>query len=270
MSIHRTGTMARRGAHARDTGSTTGIATAVLALLSAGTLASLGLVTADELRGGTTGSLRAPYNDLLPPVDVVVTPTPRAPGTGPRGGGGASQPVVGPFEQDALSGGLDGSGPTLAAAGPGEVEAPPTVAPTEPLPAAPVLSSLDPTPAPLVLAAKHGKALGHAHAKGQEKKAKKLARGDEGAEGTVAAAATPTSLSFLGVSPTSSGGKHARPEHGRPPHAGSGHGRAAPGAVTDPAVPAAVPAPVTPAVPPTDDPSGPGNGHGHAYGHDKV
>ncbi len=35
---------------ARDTGSTTGIATAVLALLSAGTLATLGMVTAGELR----------------------------------------------------------------------------------------------------------------------------------------------------------------------------------------------------------------------------
>ena len=66
MTIHRTGTMSRRGAHARDTGSTTGIATAVLALLSAGTLASLGLVTADELRGGGSGNLSAPYNDLLP------------------------------------------------------------------------------------------------------------------------------------------------------------------------------------------------------------
>jgi hypothetical protein len=261
--------MARRGVHARDTGSTTGIATAVLALLSAGTLASLGLVTADELRGGTTGSLRAPYNDLLPPVDVVVTPTPTPgpPGTGPRGGGGGgSQPVLGPFEQAAVTGGVDGGGPTLAAAGPGEVEAPPTVSPTEPLPAAPVFSSLDPTPAPLVLAAKHGKALGHA--KGHAKKAKKT--GDD--EGTVAAAATPTSLIFLGESPGPSGGKDARPERGRPGHTGSGHGRAAhqsSGRVTDPALPAAVPASV-PAVPPTDDPSGPGNGHGHAYGHDKV
>ena len=61
MAIHRSGTMSRRGEHARDAGSTTGIATAVLALLSAGTLASLGLVTADELRGGSsTGSLALP------------------------------------------------------------------------------------------------------------------------------------------------------------------------------------------------------------------
>ena len=272
MSIHRSGTMARRGAHARDAGSTTGIATAVLALLSAGTLASLGLVTADELRGGSTGSLRAPYNDLLPPGDVVVTPTARAPGTGPRGGGG-SQPVLGPFEPAAVTGGFDGSGHTLAAAAPGEVEPPPTVAPTQPLPAAgPELSSLDPTPAPIVLATKHGKALGHGHghANGQ---AKKPARGDKGANVTVAAAATPTSLTFLGESPAASGDKHARPEHGRPGHPGSGHGRAAHksrGAVTGPALPAADPALVTPAVPPTDDPSGPGNGHGHAYGHDKV
>jgi hypothetical protein len=134
-----------------------------------------------------------------------------------------------------------------------------------------VASSVDPTPAPLVLAAKHGKALGHAHAHGQEKKATKLAREAKAdAEGTVAAAATPTSLTFLGVSPVASGGKHARPEHGRPPHAGSGQGRPALVAVAEPALPAAVPALVTPAVPPTDDPSGPGNGHGHAYGHDKV
>jgi hypothetical protein len=271
MSIHRSGTMARRGVHARDTGSTTGIATAVLALLSAGTLASLGLVTADELRGGTAGSLRAPYDDLLPPVDVVVTPTPRAPGTGPRGGGGGSQPVLGPFEQAAVTGGVDGSGPTLAAAGPGLAEVPPTVAPTEPLPAGPVLSSFDPTPTPTpsVLATKHGKALGHAHARGQANKAKKAG----GEEGTVAAAATPTSLTFLGESPAARGGRNARPEHGRPTHAGSGHGRAGhqtPGGVTDPALTAAVPAPVLPAVPASADPSGPGNGRGHAYGHDKV
>ncbi len=259
--------MARRGAHARDTGSTTGIATAVLALLSAGTLASLGLVTADGLRGGTAGSLGAPYNDLLPPVDVVVTPAvPSGPGSGPRGagGGGSGQPVLGPFELAAVTGGVDGGGPTLAAAGPGEVAVPPTVAPTGPLPAGPVFSSLDPTPAPSVLATKHGKALGHAHSRGHAKKPARLAGG------TVAAAATPTSLTFLGESPAASGDKHAQPEHGRPTHAGSGHGRGAhQSAVTDPALPAA-PTPVTPAVSPTDDPSGPGNGHGHAYGHDKV
>jgi hypothetical protein len=264
MSIHRTGTMARRGVHARDTGSTTGIATAVLALLSAGTLASLGLVTADELRGGTTGSLRAPHNDLLPPGDVVVTPTPRAPGTGPRGGGGSQPPVLGPFEQAVVIGGVDGGGPTLAAAGPGEVEAPPIVAPTEPLPAGPVLSSLDPTPTPSVLATKHGKALGHAHAHGLALKATKKGGGEEG---TVAAAATPTSLTFLGVTPAANSGRQAKAEHGRPADAGSGHGRATPAvAVTVPALPA----PVTQLVSPTDDPSGPGNGHGHAYGHDKV
>jgi hypothetical protein len=260
--------MARRGAHARDTGSTTGIATAVLALLSAGTLASLGLVTADGLRGGTGGNLSAPYNDLLPPVDVVVTPAaPSGPGSGPRGGGGGSQPVLGPFELAAVTGGADGGGPSLAAAGPGEVAVPPTVAaPSQPLPAGPVFSSLDPTPtpAPSVLATKHGKALGHVHAKA--KKDKKQAR-----EGTKAAA-TPTSLTFLGESPAAGGDKHARPGHERRGHSAFGHGRPAHqsrGAVTDPALPAAAPA-LTPAVPPTDDPSGPGNGHGHAYGHDKV
>jgi hypothetical protein len=267
MTIHRTGMMATRGAHARNTGSTTGVATAVLALLSAGTLASFGLVTADELRGGTSGSLRAPYNDLLPPVDVVVTPRPRGHDSDPSGGGGGSRPVLGPFEQAAVTGGVDGSGPTLAAAVPGEIEALPTVAPTQPLPAAPVLSSLDPTSVPSVLATKHGRALGHAHARGQANKP----AGE--AEGTVAAAATPTSLMFLGSSPAASSGRHARAEHGGSTHPGSAHGRAAhqaPGEVTDPALPATAPAPVVPAVAPTADPSGPGNGHGHAYGHDEV
>ena len=88
----------------------------------------------------------------------------------------------------------------------------------------------------------------------------------------MAAAATPTSLTFLGESPAASGDKHARREHGHPGHAGSGHGRAhqSSGDDTDPALPAAVPALAVPPVPPTADPSGPGHGHGHAYGHDKV
>jgi hypothetical protein len=272
MSIHRSGTMAKRGVHARDTGSTTGVATAVLALLSAGTLASFGLVTADRLRGGTADSLRAPYDDLLPPVDVVVTPGPRTPGSGPRGGGGGRQPVLGPFERAAVTGGVDGSGPTLAAEGPVEAGAtPPTVAPTEPLPPAPVFSSLEPTPAPSVLATKHGRALGHAHARGQAPKAKKAQKQPGEDEGTVEVAATPTSLTFLGVSPIASGGRHARGEHGRATPPGTAQGRSAhksAGPVADPAPP--VPAPVTPAVPPTADPSSPGNGHGHAYGHDKA
>ena len=179
MTIHRTGTMSRRGAHARDAGSTTGIATAVLALLSAGTLASLGLVTADGLRGGSSGNLSAPYNDLLPPVAVVVTPTPtRAarPGSGRQGGGG-SQPVVGPFELAAVTGGVDGSGPTLATSGPGAAEVPTVAAPVPPVPAGPVFSALDPTPAPSVLAVKHGKGAGHAHAPGQAHKATKRRAG---------------------------------------------------------------------------------------------
>jgi hypothetical protein len=272
MTIHRMGTMARRGAHARDTGSTTGIATAVLALLSAGTLASLGLVTADGLRGGTAGNLSAPYNDLLPPVDVVVTPAaPSGPGSGPRGGGGGgSQPVIGPFELAAVTGGVDGGGPTLAAAGPGEVAVPSTVAPTGPLPAAPVFSSLDPTPAPSVLATKHGKALGHAHARGQVAKAMKAKRRAGEDKGTVATAATPTSLTFLGDSPAANS-QRARGEHGRPTHAGSGLGRGAPKSAvpaSDPALP--VPAPVIPATSPAADPSGPGNGHAYAYGHERV
>lgn len=268
MTIHRTGTMSRRGAHARDTGSTTGIATAVLALLSAGTLASLGLVTADELRGGTSSNLSAPHNDLLPPVAVVVTPqpTPHAPGSGRQGGGGGSQPVVGPFELAAVTGGVDGGGPTLATSGPGAAEVtPPTVA--TPVPPAPVFTALDPTPAPSVLAVKHGKHAGHAHAPGQAHKAAKQPREDRGDEGTVAADATPTSVVFLGLTPAVSGGKHARPEHGHPAHGRPAHPR--PAGAVDPALPATAPAPVSPAVA-LDDPSGPGNGHGHAYGHDKA
>jgi hypothetical protein len=129
-----------------------------------------------------------------------------------------------------------------------------------------VFSSLDPTPAPSVLATKHGKALGHAHARGQ------VAKADKAKKRAGEAAATPTSLTFLGVSPTANS-RHARGEHGRPTHAGSGHGRGAHQSavpVSDPALP--VPAPVIPATSPTADPSGPGNGHAYAYayGHDKV
>lgn len=263
MSIHRTGTMTRRGAHARDTGSTTGVATAVLALLSAGTLASLGLVTADELRGGGNGSLSAPYNDLLPPVDVVVTPTPTPgpPGSGPRGRDGGSRPVLGPFDPAALTGGVDGSGPTLATAGPGEPVVTPTDAPAPPVPTGPVFTALDPAPTPVasVLAVKHGRAVGHTHARGQAKKAEQQAREDEG---TAAAAASPTSLTFLGLTPAVSAGRHAHQAQGR-------HARESSVPVTVPPQPPAAPAAVDPAAAPAD-PSGPGNGQGHAYGHDKA
>ena len=271
MTIHRMGTMSRRGAHARDTGSTTGIATAVLALLSAGTLASLGLVTADELRGGTSGNLSAPYNDLLPPVAVVVTPpptpTPHSPGSGRQGGG---QPVVGPFELAAVTGGVDSGGATLATSGPGAPEVTPATvaAPVPPVPTGPVFSAVDPTPAPSVLAVKHGKHAGHAHAPGQ---ANKVTKHPRQARLTVVAA-SPTSLTFLGLTPAAAGDKHARPEHGQPAHGRPAHQRPAhgrPAAAVDPAVPAAAPAPVSPAGAPAD-PSGPGKGHGHAYGHDKA
>jgi len=66
----------------RDTGSTTGVATAILALISAGTVASLSLVGAhqlapaisERLRAGEPGAVRAP-------ATVVVTP--RAAATAP-------------------------------------------------------------------------------------------------------------------------------------------------------------------------------------------
>ena len=86
--------MTRRtgGTAGRDAGSTTGVATAVLALLSAGTLATLGVVTAGDLRD--VG--RAPVQDsrvdsVGPPAAIALTPTPAttpAPGGGSGGAGG--------------------------------------------------------------------------------------------------------------------------------------------------------------------------------------
>lgn len=262
MSNHRTGTMARRGEHARDTGSTTGVATAVLALLSAGTLASLGLVTADEIRGGTARSLRTPYSDLLPPVDVVVPQAPTGRATGPRGGTPPPPAAPGPFEPVALTGGAaGGDGPSVSAAGPGVVVAGPPAIPVPP-PQGPVFTSVQPVPAPSVLATKHGRALGHAHSRGQ---AKKLARA---AQGTAAAAATPTSLTFLGTTPATRG-HVGRPDTapGRSPKVGHSRGphRAPPAAATDPAVAVAVPAAA--ATPGAEADHGNGKGR-HAYGHD--
>src|SRR3954469_20048837 len=64
----------RGGARAgRDTGSTTGVATAVLALLSAGTLATLGVVTAGELRGVGPGFPVPGISAVDPPASVRAT-----------------------------------------------------------------------------------------------------------------------------------------------------------------------------------------------------
>jgi len=91
----RTGTRRRRGA--ADAGSATGAATAVLALLSAGALATLGLVTASEISGGFPGGFGLGQGAApVPPGKVVVAGKepggsgsgaqgagPQAPGTGP-------------------------------------------------------------------------------------------------------------------------------------------------------------------------------------------
>src|SRR3954447_22938671 len=85
------GDMTRRtGANAgRDVGSTTGVATAVLALLSAGTLATLGVVTAGDLRDAGRGPVGAAQVDGVgPPAPIALTPTPAtAPAPGGRAGG---------------------------------------------------------------------------------------------------------------------------------------------------------------------------------------
>jgi hypothetical protein len=280
MRNHRTGTMARRGAHARDTGSTTGVATAVLALLSAGTLASFGLVTAGELRAGGHRSLATPHGDVLPPADVVVTPAAPEPEPGPGSGGG--EEPVGPFDLVAVTGGTDGgTGPSLATSGPGDT-APPTSAPVpEPVPETPVFASVDPVPSPgpSVLSTKHGRALGHLRAPGRSDRDRDRARDRDRPAATLAAAATPTSLTFLGTAPARRGHRAdparragqpaARQDAGRQPDrqdAGQQPGRQQPGPEhgrhprpTYLVLPLTT-APALPAVP--------GNGHGHAYGHD--
>lgn len=82
-------------------GVSTGVATGALALLSAGTLATLGLVGAGEIAGnGAPGSLPVPQT-ARPPEAVVVTPAP-----GPSGGSDdgelPAQPVAGPLSGPVL------------------------------------------------------------------------------------------------------------------------------------------------------------------------
>ena len=88
-------------------------------------------------------------------------------------------------------------------------------------------------------------------------------------EGTVAAAATPTSLDVPGRDPRCQR-RQARSTGARAPCAR--RPRAQPGLPSSHrsrSPTPVLPAPVIPAVAPAD-PSGPGNGHGHAYGHDKA
>ena len=98
----RTGTRRARGA--ADAGSTTGVATAVLALLSASALATLGLVTASEISGGFAGGLGlGPGAPPAPPGKVVVAGGEQpgggrgsgpGPGTGTGSGNGPQGPVA--------------------------------------------------------------------------------------------------------------------------------------------------------------------------------
>ena len=60
-----------------DTGSTTGVATAVLALLSAGMLAAFGVVTAGELRDLGPAPQRSQAGVFDPP-DITFSPAPTA------------------------------------------------------------------------------------------------------------------------------------------------------------------------------------------------
>jgi hypothetical protein len=145
----------RIGRHARrDTGSTTGVATGVLALLSAGTLAALGVVTAGDVRdnGGPPADGR-PGRTAAAPSDVVGTPSP-APGgstgghrptkTHQAGGGGLVQPgsfLLGP-----------GGGVSLSASG----GATPAATPT-PTPSPVVTSPVPPVVVPLALPSSPGK-----------------------------------------------------------------------------------------------------------------
>ncbi|HEX4699839.1 MAG TPA: hypothetical protein VH857_10830 [Actinomycetes bacterium] len=130
----------RSGKHARrDTGSTTGVATGVLALLSAGTLAALGVVTAGDVRdlGGPPAAGR-PGRTAAAPSDVVVTPSPTPGGStggpGPSkthqgGGGGPVQPgsfLLGPggVSLSATGGATPAAAPTPGPA-PSPAETPP-------------------------------------------------------------------------------------------------------------------------------------------------
>jgi hypothetical protein len=69
-----------------DTGSTTGVATVILALLSAGTVAGITLVGVNQLAPGVSGGLHAIEPAAIrPPAAVVVTPHPAAPAPGTDG-----------------------------------------------------------------------------------------------------------------------------------------------------------------------------------------
>lgn len=189
MATQRTGTMIRRAASpaVRDTGSSTGVATAVLAVLSAGTLATLGMVTASEIRDVGPGRPDSrPAQALRQPGPVRVTEAPAPAETGDTGSGGGNNrsgggrasgtPAVlplGPVLVPVL--GTTGSSPTLSTSGPGTedpgpvpVPVPPPTEPVSfptpaPAPTGPVFAGTpEPVPAPeaSVLDVRHGRTLG--------------------------------------------------------------------------------------------------------------
>ncbi len=163
----RTGT--RRGRGAVDAGSTTGAATAVLALLSAGALATLGLVTASEISGGFAGGLGLGQGAApVPPGKVVVAgKEPDGPrGSGGSGGGGRDAgpqaPAAGPTLVPPLPPDITNDLPTPAGFGGVPAAAPPTDAPvTGPPPADPIPDVVlqPPVDAGLRVMAAHGRSV---------------------------------------------------------------------------------------------------------------
>lgn len=137
-------------------GVTTGVATGALAVLSAGSLATLGLLGAGELSGLGTGGLGAP-SAVQPPRPVVISADPTGTGEGEStggGSGGGDRPGSPSGGSGATGGGglftpvPIGSGPNLAG-GPGRTppQPPAPAAPTEPT-APPVPDAPAPAPAP--------------------------------------------------------------------------------------------------------------------------
>lgn len=170
----------------RDAGSSTGVATAALALLSAGTLAALGMVTAGEIRDlGVGPRPPAARVDQLGADFVAIQPQPPTGGDrgGPRAGGrragrggGSDLDRAGPA--DATTGGPSRRRPGLAGSGsapapspassPSPVPVTPTPPPVVPTPVVPdtsgpqqpVFTGVTPSPPTRVLGEKRGRRVG--------------------------------------------------------------------------------------------------------------
>jgi hypothetical protein len=148
----------RVGAHAAvETGASTGVATTVLALLSASALASFGLVSANELAPSPVDRARAGSESapLQPPASVVITPPPSTVNAGDpaRTDSGGTRPGVGilvlpaspALQPSPAPSGSDGAVGRPAAA---DVPAPsPAVAPD-----IPPVPGIAPGPGPVVVA----------------------------------------------------------------------------------------------------------------------